>query len=104
MTIQQAISRAIEGGYDNDFGWGTPRWSEYKHGEIEASIYSYVLDPRWWQSLGKSLGWEDCRGPKETCHKEDIPTKDGYCWYLLMHGLITHLAEGKSIESYFETL
>ncbi|HVB33734.1 MAG TPA: hypothetical protein VNJ52_05090 [Patescibacteria group bacterium] len=82
MTIEQAIKKAIEGGWKD-------KWDldpENRHGS------DVFLDPSFWQSLGKALGW----GENDTAHRNE--------WISRWHDFIDHLAEGKSAESFFETL
>lgn len=54
-----------------------------------ANIYETLLYPDFWQSLGY-------RSEEECWNKS--------CWKCVWHRFIDHLAEGKSIESFFETL
>ena len=119
MTIQEAIQKAIEGGWryrnsDNIEIFPSeiatvPRclvafkdgYNEYVH------VAVFLLDPLFWQSLGKAMGWEkqyeedaqDCTG--EGCSHETWGEEK---WILEWHRFIDHLAEGKDIESFFETL
>lgn len=108
MTTQQAIEKAIEGGWNK----------EYKvshHGEfgdvllvhgmrskalIEAEI---LLDPFFWQALGKSMGWKEeyYIQPKLL---DDSKVKIRAEYIDVWHRFIDHLAEGKDIKSYFESL
>ena len=94
MRIRDAISKAVAGGYPDDFGFGTPRVNEYKHGEIEGSIQGYVLDKDFWQALGKSLGWEN---------NDKLNPYPTY-WENSWHHLIDHLAQGGTVEEYFAGL
>jgi hypothetical protein len=54
------------------------------------------LDPSFWQSLGKALGWD------ERIDDGSHYAKPG--WLEAWHRFIDHLAEGKTAESFFETL
>lgn len=92
MTIEDAIQKAIEGGYD------VPRLRANPEAEQEGVVlliqahvreHQPFLDAAFWQSLGKALGW-DVRAQKDYLYE----------W----HRLIDHLAEGGSAESFFETL
>lgn len=94
MTIKDAITKAIEGGYKTGtlgaFGWER-----------------MVLDPLFWQSLGKAMGWGKkcfCQKIREMCHPRC--EEEGYAegWEIQWHRFIDHLAENKSAESFFETL
>lgn len=105
MTIQQAIEKAIEGGY--------PKPGNFT-GTYESPYTSHFLNPLFWQSLGKSMGWE-----KATCehHGNCIDGRSGiHCreweennciekkWLEHWHRFIDHLAEGKDAESFFDSL
>jgi len=48
MTIQEAISRAIEGGYPS-------KRAEDLALHVQAQ---YFLETSFWQALGRTLGWE----------------------------------------------
>ena len=110
MTIQQAIEKAIEGGYENkELLIGGPKFvaEHYSHG-----VSQLFLDPIFWQSLGKAMGWKGrCKcyeghthralyipGRKEpTCFCEchiDISKSINVQWKKEWHRFIDHLAEG----------
>jgi len=138
MKIPEAITKAVKGG-----------WKEL-HGEItiqkngtNSQIYHYdwawgvtatglprglplpcvFLDPSFWQSLGKAMGWEtkeekycECDewvnpfdGGAEFCSRcgKKLNSRivfTGKMWETKWHRFIDHLAEGKTVESFFETL
>jgi hypothetical protein len=95
--IKQAIQKAIEGGWKH-------KWSE-EYNNTVCNINSllepsFLLDPNFWQALGKSEGWWDNRGfdadmnsswNLDECHRN-------------MHQFLDHLIEGKDIDSYFKEL
>lgn len=116
MTIQQAIEKAVEGGYHRGQIGTSPiveincdfAITETKGERNHYGLAWVWLDPLFWQSLGKAMGWE------ETSHLE-YP----YCWYYKgiyrrnlwgteweynQHRFIDHLAENKDAESFFENL
>ena len=96
MTIEQAISKAVEGGWHNR-NYQAMSDGEVKNRQIvENNLHESLLDPFFWQSLGKAMGWEE---DKWMAHEGLI---DGPTYY--WHNLIDHLADGKSIEEYFEKL
>lgn len=79
MTIQQALQKAKENGYIEGptNGEGVDSWPEVA-----------LIDPLFWQSLGKAMGWSPMYGE----------------WKTKWHRFIDHLAEGKDINSFFENL
>ncbi len=118
--MEKAIKKAIEGGYD------TIEWTSIfpleeaieimaNHWEVQTSR------PLFWQALGKAMGWkywvcEKCgedisyRGSGPT---NSIPvaqclthndTERVYGWLYHWHRFIDHIAEGKSPDSFFESL
>ena len=97
MTIEQAIQKAIEGGWNE--GYTFLHFTGFENDGVllkgkgmrsKAYIVSEILlDPLFWQALGKAMGWEamlSCRWKQE--------------W----HRLLDWLSEGKDIESFFATL
>lgn len=88
--MKQAISKAIEGGYL--LPWTTnKRITSMRH----RGNYSVILlDPSFWSSLGKALGW----GLEED---ENLRWKD-YKTY--MHSFIDHLIKGGTADKFFNNL
>lgn len=82
MTIQQAIEKAKESGYKGAF----PGNEAYA-----GCIFSHLMNPLFWQSLGKAMGW----------YKGDLGRDE---WEKQWHYFIDHLAEGKDAESFFKDL
>ncbi|KKL06697.1 hypothetical protein LCGC14_2593440 [marine sediment metagenome] len=113
MTIEQAIKKSIEGGYDCqgitknpdselDIDYETQRDGSKRvivstKRNVSAGGYRELiqekifLDSNFWKCLGKSLGWE---------------TEADYYgrWLAEWHCFIDFLAEGKSAEDYFKEL
>lgn len=100
MTIQQAIEKAVKSGYDG----GEPAlrdWHQsYGHHRFDEKE-RILLDPLFWQSLGKAMGWEDEK-VCPTCWKKIVPTATG--WMCYWHRFIDHIAEWKDAESFFDSL
>lgn len=69
--------------------------------EVTIPLYSFLLDPSFWQSLGKELRWFECPNPKE-CALGGNCTGDG--WRDHWKEYIDHLAEGNDTESFFAHL
>ena len=124
MTLEQAIEKAIDGGYQPIMYESSD--SHYSDiwifiGGFDYCIPEIVLDPLFWQALGKSEGWEkstttftvkkqeisDCSGRSYVREKHTVtrPVRNAHnIWLKKWHRFIDHLAEGKTIDSYFETL
>ncbi len=119
MTIQQAIEKSIEGGWDN--AWRDEENDHLFMDEMVDEVNVFLLDPSFWQSLGKAMGWIEltCDGCNTNTtikyRKEHDGKGDGdyhygcqghfrWTWLLHWHSLIDHLADGKDIESYFKEL
>lgn len=114
MTIQQAIEKAIDGGYKNQIidNWLTDAESgdvlENQDNDLVANLF---LDPLFWQSLGKAVG-EDVSGGVMSVEKSSSQgfDADGRLFYhgtwgsYQMHRLVDHIAEGKGAVSFFEKL
>lgn len=98
MTIQQAIEKAVAGGYD--YNSEIPPFHD--------ALCQMMLDPAFWSALGKTEGWNKTDwdidywtwGGKQ--ERVNEPKLDEPTFY--MHRLIDHLADGGTIEGYFETL
>lgn len=57
-----------------------------------------LLDPLFWQALGKARGWRTWKGSGL------MPYIHDWLWHKNWHRLIDHLAEGKDAESFFAEL
>ena len=89
MTTKQAIEKAIEGGYiHSSYNLEAVLADGMEFGLIE----ELVLDPSFWQYLGKAEGWGYVSPYQKTS------------WETEWHRLIDHLSEGGTIEKYFEKL
>ena len=89
MTIEQVIQKAIEGGYER-----TKRNYTRELGRFH--VCEIVLDPLFWQALGKSMGWNGVNHLAP-----EMPT---WRWREYLHDFLDHIADGGTIESYFEQL
>ena len=61
----------------------------------------FLLDPSFWVSLGKAMGWE---GYKRSGIVGEIEYHGMEVWKAEWHRFIDHLSDGKDANSYFETL
>ena len=101
MTIYEAISKAVEGGY---------KVSSHEHTSQERLVFPFSLqefcmksifdDPSFWQALGKSMGWikTDC----DACCENNLGSQDE--WQYEWHSFIDTLASGGTAEDYFAKL
>jgi hypothetical protein len=87
MTIQEAVKKSIEHGYSLR-GIGPSGFYEL----LDRYSSDVFLDPLFWQSLGKALGWR----------QDEDQWGDRAEWVSQWHRFIDHLAEGKDAESFFE--
>lgn len=118
MTIQQAIEKAVEGGYHRGQIGTSPiveincdfAITETKGERNHYGLAWVWLDPLFWQSIGKAMGWSKelvcarcglhgC----DNCYFENrwvIQQEWLYQW----HRFVDALAEGKSAEDFFKEL
>ena len=113
MNIQEVISKAIKGGWlpklregnkfssvekieDGVLFYRVIESPKYPETLFNMRVEGIVLDPSFWQSLGKAMGW-----PTFNKFEKD---KVEYSWKNHWHRLVSHLAEGGTIETYFNGL
>ena len=77
MTTQEAIAKAIEGGY-TAYKLQDPSWPRPEQ---------YFLDTSFWEALGRTREW-----------------KPESLWRSYWDRFIIHLTQGKSLESFFVNL
>lgn len=122
MNVKNAITNAIEQGYDMKRVTSEPPSPITVEGLV-------LLDPQFWKCFAKSMGWERvsfCCGVKTKRFPKDtdqgngiiIPVWYEWCnacgkkcllvsemdWQKAWYKFIDHLTENKTIESYFEEL
>lgn len=102
--MEKAIKKAIEGGWDKDKFNMNYEGKVVTGGVVFNSII--ILDPLFWQALGKAEGWDEFAGFSiyylSTWKKKTEVSMKRWKWE--MHKFIDHLAEGKDVESFFEEL
>jgi hypothetical protein len=90
MTLQEALTKAREGGYPHDF---QHRELHIRIGVVGLHAFSTIhvdeifLDTEFWYALGRTLGW----------HHERV-------WRRQWQRCIDHLARGNTPESFFTHL
>mgnify|MGYP007071568422 CR=1 FL=1 len=103
--MEKVIKKAIEGGMG-----GIPPETEVlyqKEGEIivmkkgnnevAISLYAILLDPIFWESLSKNLGY--ITGRSFNIYARHLPQWQGF-----MHDFIDHIVAKKDIDSFFNEL
>ena len=118
MTIQEAMNKAVEGGYHIDGSDGmetsyigaNDEYSAWTRTDNESSflvpVEETLLDPRFWQALGRTLGWDKgCDITMNCVHgHEECCSDHGYYWMYQWHRFIQVLAHGNPLEAFFHTL
>jgi hypothetical protein len=85
MTIRDAVHAAIAGGWD------------FNKGIIGGVLISQVafLDPLFWESLGKTLGWEHLNATT-------LSQNGRLSWHQMWVIFIDYLAQGETAEGFFQ--
>jgi hypothetical protein len=105
MTIQEAIKKAIEGGYhlngadgmDTDDAGAHRACSAWTRNDTDstwvAGVKEALLDPHFWRALGLALGWHERVETKCLIYQQ--------WWRQPWHRFIDHLADGYTPEAFF---
>ena|SRR3990167_3010575 len=99
--METAIKKAIEGGYRKGHIWGVENniyILQNEKGDRYGTLFveQILLDPLFWQALGKAEGW-GVEPSGSTWQGEEQ-------WKIYWHSFIDHHAEGKDIDSFFKDL
>jgi hypothetical protein len=105
MTIQEAMNKAIEGGYHLNSADGMDTDEAGAHRECSAGtrndtastwvagVKEALLDPQFWRALGLALGWYAGVDKKCLIYEQ--------WWRQPWHRFIDHLADGHTPEAFF---
>ena len=118
MMIQEAMNKAVAGGYHINGSDGiatlyigaNDEYSAWTRTDNDSSFMVPVeetfLDPRFWQALGRTLGWsEGCDLVIICVHgAEECQSCRGYYWMYQWHCFIQALAHGNPPEAFFARL
>lgn len=108
--LEQAIQKACDHGYKDSHIWGIEN-GEYilmddsgqRVGKL--TVHEMLLDPTWWQALGRGLGWSDTFIVDYTASQiGHFRAEDWDEWEFHWHDLITHLAANLPLEDFFKSL
>jgi hypothetical protein len=104
--MERAIKYAIEGGYD---AWNSPNVTVHEESDNHSAVswlsignfdvlkFEVLLDPLFWQALGKQQGWSD--EPYQYTNEHNI-----YGWHVKWLMFIDHRANGGDVDSFFNNL
>lgn len=96
MTIKEMIEKGIEGGYDVQVSYAKGLPDVYAKDGYFVSLEKILLDPLFWQAVGKVEAQNTAFRNSEQTHR---------MWAIgMMHRMIDALAEGKTLQEYIETL
>jgi len=115
MTTQEAMDKAVEGGYHIDGADGVEivyigandEYSAWTRTDNDSSFMVPVeetfLDPKFWQALGRILGWSKACSLSVSCvhEEEECHSCRGYYWMYQWHCFIQALADGKTPDVFF---
>jgi len=118
MTIQEAMDKAIQGGYHIESADGVAiafigandEYSAWTRTDNESSfmvpVQETFLDPSFWQALGRTLGWNARGDLAITCvHGEAVGHScRGSYWMYQWHCFIQTIAEGNTPAAFFASL
>ena len=118
MTIQEAINKAVEGGYhmqgsdemDTYYEGANNDFSAWTRTDNASSFMvpteETFLDPRFWQALGRTLGWTEACDLSLTCGHgaQEGQRYRGYYWMFQWFRFIQVLAEGNTPAAFFAPL
>lgn len=99
--MKEAIKKAIEGGYKKLYGYEDYKESDdtlCMAGEFGKVSNHFLLDPLFWQALGKAEGWID--GDKDSY---GVP-KEKWGWKDQWHRFIDKIADGGTPDEFFKDL
>jgi hypothetical protein len=101
--IEQAIRDAVMKGEYKRRHYRHSDYTEEQQQLVDWPMERILLDPAFWQALGKARGWKMERDCPDLCHQFTCPV-DRRHWSNYWHLFIAHLADGKDAESFFASL
>jgi hypothetical protein len=118
MTITEALTQAVEGGYHvhgsdgiaTDFVGANSECSAWTRKDNASTFVVPVeetfLDPRFWQALGRALGWQASCDLSISCEQGHAECRrcHGAYWMYQWHCFIQAIADGNTPEVFFAHL
>jgi hypothetical protein len=113
MTIQEAMNKATAGGYHLNGSDGMETsyegasnaytaWTRKDNAStFMVAVEETFLDPEFWRSLGRALGWDLTIMTVHTVEngRPTLVTRSGQHWVSQWHRFIDFLADGKTTET-----
>jgi hypothetical protein len=118
MMIQEVLNTAVDGGYhiygtdgmDTYYEGANSNYSVWTRKDNESSFMVLTqetfLDAKFWQALGRVLGWSEACDLVITCahgHEECHQGRGAY-WMYQWHCFIQAMADGHTPEAFFARL
>lgn len=111
--MDKAINRAIEGGWKGYIHFTAHREETLERWlamDLDNDFKEIVLDPLFWQALGKAEGWGTFTGRDRIDFIDDDNFKHyhheckGRMWHYYWTCFIDHLAEQRPVDAFFNNL
>jgi len=118
MTITEALDNAVSGGYhmdgldgmETDYAGANSAFTAWTRTDnastFQVAVEETFLDPRFWQALGRALGWSAMCDRALLCvhGEEEYERCRGSFWMYQWHRFIQALAEGNPPDAFFASL
>ena len=118
MMIQEAIDKANEGGYHMHGSDGMETSYDGANNEFSGwtrkdNLSTFLvpteetfLDPRFWQALGRALGWSEVCDLTIICvhGDEECQRCRGSYWMYQWHCCMQALAQGNTLDAFFASV
>lgn len=100
--MEQAIQKAIEGGYEKS-DYDLTRFDKLTVVGLPEACAPILLDPLFWQALGKAEGWGKTQNFTER-PKDSLLNVWPEEWQVYWHVFIDHIGAKKDVDSFFKKL
>jgi hypothetical protein len=118
MTIEEAMQKAVGGGYhihgsdgiETSYAGANSAFTAWTRKDnastFQIAVEETFLDPHFWQALGRGLGWSEvCEHALLCVHQGETSRRcRGSYWMYQWHGFIQVLADGNPPEAFFARL
>jgi hypothetical protein len=118
MTIAETLRKAVAGGYHihgsdgmaTTYVGASRKFSAWTRHDNDSTFLVPVeetfLDPRFWQALGRTLGWQDACDLSISCEQGHAECRrcHGAYWMYQWHCFIQAIADGHTPEVFFAHL